>query len=639
MATIKNHGVLKDIEHTAKELKDGISNSPSNFIDLKLPSGNLWSKFNLGGTTPVDTGKYYFWGDLKGVIKEEMDSAAFNQDNEEIKTFLCPSEKLKVNGIIDNSYHLTDEYDPCLQVNDQAKIPNVQDWEELVNYCDFVWQESYEDPDTGEIYEGKGYKITRKNAQFIEDKSGFDPNNSIFLPITGFGNDNKLENPLSGLYWTSFAEPGTHNSFHLIFDDKPKDITVRQNYRFFGMPIRPIYRPSKAATMDKFGLVKISEDDWELEKPYQGKIGINPKGTIYAVNAHTKSDEDRKREARMNRLKPSLHRDEPNYAIPGTVVLCHDQKWYDNPAGGDYVNPSTDDFNIIKDLFPYKTKLEPEDLVGLSEDFEENRQALVEMGFVPSLYEKTVKHIAVPHWEVVWKLNGYMYGQDIKNSKYIQGDAEDDDYIPSGDDQPKLLKVGSIAKDMYGFVYADDPNTDPNKNIQILYDNTITYDNTDDKLYKKLGLKLQINGGTLEVKQYDPSYGGYLGTKTFSCRGLLPAIYGGRDYYYNGESNTTKNIPGLYTEIYGASDSYKDSLENNWKNLSEKYNSSSQKGIIKELYEVKKGLVDRMEKVLIELKEIKEAINTNNKNFPSLPCINAGAASYVKVELKTEEDE
>ena len=95
----------------------------------------------------------------------------------------------------------------------------------------------------------------------------------------------------------------------------------------------------------------------------------------------------------------------------------------------------------------------------------------------------------------------------------------------------------------------------------------------------------------------------------------------------------------MYTEIYGASSSYKDSLENNWKDLSEKYNSSSQKGIIKELYEVKKGLVDRMEKVLIELKEIKEAINTNNKNFPKLPCISAGAASYVKVELKTEEDE
>ena len=46
-----------------------------------------------------------------------------------------------------------------------------------------------------------------------------------------------------------------------------------------------------------------------------------------------------------------------------------------------------------------------------------------------------------------------------------------------------------------------------------------------------------------------------------------------------------------------------------------------------------------MEKVLVELKEIKQAINTNNKNFPMLPCINAGAASYVKVELKTEEEE
>ena len=42
------------------------------YVDLGLPSGNLWAKCNIGATTEDEAGLYFQWGDIKGYTAEQV---------------------------------------------------------------------------------------------------------------------------------------------------------------------------------------------------------------------------------------------------------------------------------------------------------------------------------------------------------------------------------------------------------------------------------------------------------------------------------------------------------------------------------------------------------------------------------------
>ena len=42
------------------------------YVDLGLPSGNLWAKCNIGATTEDEAGLYFQWGDINGYTKEQV---------------------------------------------------------------------------------------------------------------------------------------------------------------------------------------------------------------------------------------------------------------------------------------------------------------------------------------------------------------------------------------------------------------------------------------------------------------------------------------------------------------------------------------------------------------------------------------
>lgn len=45
------------------------------YVDLGLPSGNLWATCNLGATTPTEVGKFFQWGDTQGYTQDEIGTA------------------------------------------------------------------------------------------------------------------------------------------------------------------------------------------------------------------------------------------------------------------------------------------------------------------------------------------------------------------------------------------------------------------------------------------------------------------------------------------------------------------------------------------------------------------------------------
>lgn len=55
--------------------KSVINTAGHDYVDLGLPSGTLWAVCNIGGTTYLDYGRYYAWGDIAN--KTTYDSAAY----------------------------------------------------------------------------------------------------------------------------------------------------------------------------------------------------------------------------------------------------------------------------------------------------------------------------------------------------------------------------------------------------------------------------------------------------------------------------------------------------------------------------------------------------------------------------------
>lgn len=89
------------------------------FIDLGLPSGRLWAKWNIGGEKETDFGLYFKWGKTEGI--EAIEGVT-----------------------IDDTYLLNSEYaDAATKMYNEMRIPTQNDFEELfsntiINYADEI---------------------------------------------------------------------------------------------------------------------------------------------------------------------------------------------------------------------------------------------------------------------------------------------------------------------------------------------------------------------------------------------------------------------------------------------------------------------------------------------------------------------
>ena len=61
------------------------------FVDLGLPSGNLWATCNVGASSPEQAGLYFAWGETTGVTAEQVENGErkFNESLKEIKDNLA----------------------------------------------------------------------------------------------------------------------------------------------------------------------------------------------------------------------------------------------------------------------------------------------------------------------------------------------------------------------------------------------------------------------------------------------------------------------------------------------------------------------------------------------------------------------
>jgi uncharacterized protein YjdB len=193
--------------------------SPSEAIDLGLSV--KWASANIGATTSSDPGYYFAWGET--TEKSDYTWASYKWYKSESIT--------KYNGT-DNLSILLSEDDAAHAANGgNWRMPTKGEWDELRNNCDWI-----EIKDDNVLV---GYNIVSR----VND-------NYIFLPVTGYKNEEGLYDEGRPRYWSSTISNGDdlrksrnlnescYNSRYSYYGDE----------RRLGMPVRAVYDDSSEKT-------------------------------------------------------------------------------------------------------------------------------------------------------------------------------------------------------------------------------------------------------------------------------------------------------------------------------------------------------------------------------------------------------
>lgn len=182
------------------------------YVDLGLPSGTLWATCNVGADTPEETGNYYAWGETE--TKTDYNHNSYKHSGSFWFTMKKYCQK-RLYGRVDKKTTLQLNDDIVRTLNPLANIPSTHDFEELLQYC--TWK--YED----------GCYICKSKIN----------ENIITFPVTGNMIDKQLYSPNKGYYWTS--DLNSINCYANIFffnDNNP--VKIRSLTRAYGACIKPV---------------------------------------------------------------------------------------------------------------------------------------------------------------------------------------------------------------------------------------------------------------------------------------------------------------------------------------------------------------------------------------------------------------
>lgn len=177
---------------------DGIT-----YVDLGLPSGNLWATYNVGAKEPVEFGSYFAWGEVEPKSEYSWENYKWCDGEKKKGTKYVWDEKF---GTVDSLIVLLPE-DDAATVNwgENWRMPTKEDFEELFKSCTWSW-----------AYEGGNGRLGKSKYN----------NRKIFLPSAGYWDgtdcyDSEWE--IYGRYWsasidTSYTYSRTATSFYFQDD-------------------------------------------------------------------------------------------------------------------------------------------------------------------------------------------------------------------------------------------------------------------------------------------------------------------------------------------------------------------------------------------------------------------------------------
>lgn len=200
----KVHQINAPSSHNGREL-----------VDLGLPSGALWSTYNLGASSPEGYGCYYSWGETNGSCEGK---SAFGMDYYPVD----------VTEQIEPGEHLDRDHDAVSKKwGGEWRMPTLSELKELIN-------KNYTTCEWTSVNGVNGYRITSIVRGF-EGKS-------IFLPAAGKYDGKYLRYVgEKGDYWSStlYGDHDVANNVGYVYFDS-SHISWWEEVPYYGLPIRPV---------------------------------------------------------------------------------------------------------------------------------------------------------------------------------------------------------------------------------------------------------------------------------------------------------------------------------------------------------------------------------------------------------------
>ena len=191
------------------------------YVDLGLPSGTLWAKCNLGGSSEEEYGDFYAWGETSGY--DGLDRI-FNWST--YQWCSGSSSSLTKYNASDGLTTLESSDDAAtVQYGFEWRIPTRDEWIELDTY-------TTKSNETINGIKGRRLKSTQNS-------------NSIFLPFAGYFDGSSYQSAGSNAnYWASTLS-STKSKAYIAYT--PNNGAIRTNGtmdRCLSEAIRPVYVPS-----------------------------------------------------------------------------------------------------------------------------------------------------------------------------------------------------------------------------------------------------------------------------------------------------------------------------------------------------------------------------------------------------------
>ena len=253
--------IAKQLELLKAAAGIGVSTDKVEYVDLGLPSGNLWAKCNLGASAPEAFGDYYAWGEVEPKqvytypnhkwYKEGAPSLGFTKYNNE-----------------DGKLSLEDEDDAVIQkLGNGWRTPTLADFRELTN-------QKYTTIKKTTLNGVAGYQITSKRNK-----------KSIFIPFAGFKNDKPQTREISGSESVAICMTNQRRIDNQVFNcwtfafeqDRIRRYGKR---RYDGISIRPVKGPGVPVPNDCVDLGLASGLLWA--KYNMGATEPTDRGNYYA---------------------------------------------------------------------------------------------------------------------------------------------------------------------------------------------------------------------------------------------------------------------------------------------------------------------------------------------------------------------
>ena len=216
--------VKKILNIFSKKLTTTKTDTPQ-YVDLGLPSGLKWAKWDIGAKTETDYGYYFQWGDIEDKSNSDYSWESYKYCNGTYKTLTkyCTNSSY---GTVDNKTTLEPTDDAASQImGGNWRMPTAAEFQELYDNTTNEWVKDYNGSGVN------GMKFTSKTN-----------GKSIFFPASGYASGTGVYSRGSyGYYWSSSLHPSdSYRGLHLYFSSgyiNPQDYFSR----YYGFCVRGVF--------------------------------------------------------------------------------------------------------------------------------------------------------------------------------------------------------------------------------------------------------------------------------------------------------------------------------------------------------------------------------------------------------------